>query len=599
MQDPPALTKAKETPTGAAPPPASPEPEGVRTAPDHDRKGWPPGIPYIIGNEACERFSYYGMRAILQVHLTALFAAAYAEANAERAATQVVHLFFAGVYAFPMIGALVADRWAGKYRTILYLSLVYCAGNAVLALYEGQLWGMYLGLTLIAIGSGGIKPCVSANVGDQFGRSNQHLLRSVYQIFYFSINFGSFFATILIPLMRNYSGAWVKSWFPGTFDHFDDIRLGTSLAFALPGVLMFLATLIFWMGRRQFVHVPPRPGGAIGLIDAACSVSLFLAAGHLFATRELLHGYFGGYTPAYWLSLAAISAFFLAVGLYLFNLRQRLQPDDGFLSITLHVLRSHLTGKRAASGGSHEDHELARSWFWRPAVERFGGAATEGPVAVFKIISVFFLTMFFWSLFDQKASTWVTQAKGMDLRLFGQGRESWLGIPNANLLPSQTQLLNPLLVMLMLPLMNVVYRGFDRLGVATTPLRRMTAGMLITGLSFVAAALLQNRIDAAPDNSVWIGWQFPQYFILTVGEVLVSVTGLEFAYTQAPRKMKSTVMGFWLLFITLGNVLVVILTGINLGKAQFFLLCGGLCGAAALLFGLRAAFYQPKSYAQE
>src|SRR5262249_39656087 len=154
--------------------------------------GFPPGVPYIVGNEACERFSFYGMRAILQVHLISLFALQAATADdARRSATQVVHLFMAGVYALPMIGALIADRWAGKYKTILYLSLVYCAGHAVLSLYESALWGMYLGLGLIAVGSGGIKPCVSANVGDQFGKSNIHRVQTIYQIFYFSINFGS------------------------------------------------------------------------------------------------------------------------------------------------------------------------------------------------------------------------------------------------------------------------------------------------------------------------------------------------------------------------------------------------------------------------
>src|SRR5206468_3436537 len=115
--------------------------------------------------------------------------------DAEAAANSVTHLFFAGVFALPMIGAIIADRLLGKYRTILYLSLVYCGGHAVLSLFDDKLIGMYVGLALIAIGSGGIKPCVSANVGDQFGKANWHLVRVVYQIFYFSINFGSFFAT--------------------------------------------------------------------------------------------------------------------------------------------------------------------------------------------------------------------------------------------------------------------------------------------------------------------------------------------------------------------------------------------------------------------
>src|SRR5688500_1047568 len=119
---------------------------GYRTTPDPNETGWPAGVPFIVGNEACERCSYYGMRAILQVHITSLFVAqAFADSTAQRSATQVVHLFMAGVYAFPMIGALIADRWAGKYRTIIWLSLVYCIGHAVLSLYENQLWGMYLG----------------------------------------------------------------------------------------------------------------------------------------------------------------------------------------------------------------------------------------------------------------------------------------------------------------------------------------------------------------------------------------------------------------------------------------------------------------------
>ena len=171
--------------------------KGYRTVPDHDNTGWPPGVPFIVGNEACERFSFYGMKTILQVHLTSLFAAqAYlevADGASERAATQVVHLFLAGVYAFPMIGALIADRWAGKFKTILLLSLVYCLGHAVLSAGENSLPGMYVGLALIAIGSGGIKPCVSANVGDQFGRGNVFRIQTVFQLFYFSINFGSFF----------------------------------------------------------------------------------------------------------------------------------------------------------------------------------------------------------------------------------------------------------------------------------------------------------------------------------------------------------------------------------------------------------------------
>src|SRR4051794_3355327 len=130
----------------------------------------PRQIAFIIGNEGCERFSFYGMRNILTQFLVSsslLFAATEAVAPAERegAAKEVFHVFVLGVYFFPLLGGWLADRFLGKYRTILYLSLVYCAGNACLALFVNDKAGFYLGLLLIALGSGGIKPCVSAFVG--------------------------------------------------------------------------------------------------------------------------------------------------------------------------------------------------------------------------------------------------------------------------------------------------------------------------------------------------------------------------------------------------------------------------------------------------
>ena len=147
-----------------------------RTSPDHENTGWPKGIRYIVGNEVCERFSFYGMRAILTVHLVALYAmSGQTEEAANDSATAVYHLFIGAVYAFPMIGAILADRYWGKYKTILWLSLMYCVGHGVLAVADipddpdTRLNLVVLGLGCIALGAGGIKPCVSANVGDQLG----------------------------------------------------------------------------------------------------------------------------------------------------------------------------------------------------------------------------------------------------------------------------------------------------------------------------------------------------------------------------------------------------------------------------------------------
>lgn len=213
----------------------------------------PPGIPFIIGNEAAERFSFYGMRAILVVFMTEyLRDRSGAPAHLTDAQAMVYyHSFQSAAYFFPLAGALLADIFLGKYLTILSLSVVYCFGHLALAL-DDTLGGLQVGLTLIAIGSGGIKPCVSAHVGDQFGKANSHLLEKAFYWFYFSINAGSFISTLWIPSL-------LKSH-------------GPRVAFAIPGILMLVATLVFWIGRRRFVHIPP---GGVGFLKDALSTDGF------------------------------------------------------------------------------------------------------------------------------------------------------------------------------------------------------------------------------------------------------------------------------------------------------------------------------------
>ena len=125
-------------------------------------------------------------------------------------------------------------------------------------------------------------------------------------------------------------------------------------------------------------------------------------------------------------------------------------------------------------------------------------------------------------------------------------------------------------------------------------------GMFVAGFSFVAVALIQMRIDAVGLGKVSVLWQLIPYFIITTAEVLVSVTGLEFAYTQAPRAMKSTIMGFWLLCVTAGDALVAFLAPLQaLSLATFFWTFAGLMALAATAFAGLAARYRGRTYLQE
>jgi POT family proton-dependent oligopeptide transporter len=148
----------------------------------------------------------------------------------------------------------------------------------------------------------------------------------------------------------------------------------------------------------------------------------------------------------------------------------------------------------------------------------------------------------------------------------------------------------------------LVYRPLEKRGTVVKPLVKMTIGMFLSAAAFAVAAILQTRMEAAAaaGGSVHVLWQIAQYLVMTTAEVLISVTGLEFAYTQAPRRMKSTIMGFWLLGVTFGNILVAFLAPMQqiLSLSQFFWVFTGLMTAAAVIFSVMAYFYKGKTYLQ-
>ncbi|MHC4517121.1 MAG: POT-type proton-dependent oligopeptide transporter [Planctomycetota bacterium] len=207
------------------------------TAPPASKK-IPAGIPYILTNEAAERFAFYGMTSILVVFMTKYLMGrdGTLAAMTDEGAKEWFHIFTAAVYFTPLIGAILSDMWLGKYRTIVAFSILYCAGFAFLVWDQTRL-GLGAGLVLIALGSGMIKPCVSANVGDQFGQQNKHLLSKMYSWFYFSINVGACISMFACP--------WLLD------------KYGPRLGFGVPALLMIFATIAFVAGRMRYVHIPP------------------------------------------------------------------------------------------------------------------------------------------------------------------------------------------------------------------------------------------------------------------------------------------------------------------------------------------------------
>ncbi|ESE42487.1 POT family MFS transporter [Shewanella decolorationis] len=506
-----------------------------------DAPKWPRQIPYIIASEACERFSFYGMRNILTPFLMTALLLSIPEDLRGAVAKDVFHSFVIGVYFFPLLGGWIADRFFGKYNTILWLSLLYCVGHAFLAIFEHSVQGFYTGLFLIALGSGGIKPLVSSFMGDQFDQSNKSLAQKAFDMFYFTINFGSFFASLSMPLLLK--------------------NFGAAVAFGIPGVLMFIATVFFWLGRKRYVHMPPEPKDPHGFLPVIRSALLTKLEGK--ANIGLVLALIGGVSAAY--ALVNIPTLGIVAGLC-----SAMVLLMGFVGIG-----ASLQLERAR--GVHPD------------------AAVDGVRSVLRILVLFALVTPFWSLFDQKASTWILQANDMV-------KPSWFE-------PAMMQALNPLLVMLLIPFNNfVLYPAIERMGVKLTALRKMGAGIAITGLSWIVVGTIQLMMDGGSALSIF--WQILPYALLTFGEVLVSATGLEFAYSQAPKAMKGTIMSFWTLSVTVGNLWVllanvsvkspavteqIVQTGMSVTAFQMFFFAG-FAILAAVIFALYARSYQMQDH---
>ncbi len=506
-----------------------------------DAPKWPRQIPYIIASEACERFSFYGMRNILTPFLMTALLLSIPEDLRGAVAKDVFHSFVIGVYFFPLLGGWIADRFFGKYNTILWLSLLYCVGHAFLAIFEHSVPGFYTGLFLIALGSGGIKPLVSSFMGDQFDQSNKSLAQKAFDMFYFTINFGSFFASLSMPLLLK--------------------NFGAAVAFGIPGVLMFIATVFFWLGRKRYVHMPPEPKDPHGFLPVIRSALLTKVEGK--ANIGLVLALIGGVSAAY--ALVNIPTLGIVAGLC-----SAMVLLMGFVG-----LGASLQLERAR--GIHPD------------------AAVDGVRSVLRILVLFALVTPFWSLFDQKASTWILQANDMV-------KPSWFE-------PAMMQALNPLLVMLLIPFNNfVLYPAIERMGVKLTALRKMGAGIAITGLSWIVVGTIQLMMDGGSALSIF--WQILPYALLTFGEVLVSATGLEFAYSQAPKAMKGTIMSFWTLSVTVGNLWVllanvsvkspavteqIVQTGMSVTAFQMFFFAG-FAILAAVIFALYARSYQMQDH---
>uniref|UniRef100_A0A2H8U2U1 Peptide transporter family 1 n=1 Tax=Melanaphis sacchari TaxID=742174 RepID=A0A2H8U2U1_9HEMI len=359
---------------------------------------YPKSVWYIFGNEFCERFSFHGLKAILVLFFTTI------QEYDHDTSTILFHMFLVCAYLSPLFGAIIADSYWGKYKTIYILSIVHAIGNILVAVasfvtsisLNFQRLFTIIGLLLTSIGAGGIKPCVSSFGGDQFVLPDQEdYLRKFFSIFYFTINVGSLLSTFITPELRKSIQCFEKdSCFP--------------LAFGIPAILMLISIVFFVSGKKLYKINKP----VTSIIPSS-------------------------------------------IGCMFYALKKKITASSN------EVQRKDWLEYADNKYSLHQIFEL------RSALD-----------VMYLLIPIPLL----YTLFDQQGSRWILQGTLMN------GKIDFL---NWSIKPDQIHFINPLFVMIFIPLFNsVVYPFLYKIGI-NTPLKKITLGGLFTISSFVCAAIIQ------------------------------------------------------------------------------------------------------------
>ncbi|XP_013138411.1 PREDICTED: peptide transporter family 1 [Papilio polytes] len=649
---------------------------------------YPKAVGFIVTNEFCERFCYYGMRTILSLYLRDKLG------YSDNGATVIYHVFTMFAYFFPLIGAMIADGWLGRFRTIFYLSLVYATGSVLISLTAmppldlPKLEFTILALLLIAFGTGGIKPCVSAFGGDQFKLPEQErYLGYFFSLFYFSINAGSLISTFLTPILR----ADVHCF--GENDCY-------SLAFGVPGLLMIVSIVFFVAGKRLYIIKNPA-GNVLGNVSACVGHALVQSK----KSKEKREHWLDHADDKYDSSLiedikGLLRVLVLFIPLPIFwalfdqqGSRWTFQADRMYQEIGSWTLKADqmqvlnpllilvfiplfevaiypfLTWCKLIRKPLHKmiwGGILAAAAFVISGIVELNLLPTYGtPVsdglAQLRVFNGFNcnITLNVYNPAENTTDKVIIDALGvyekLDIEahhqielpysLRGGNKSDCMDVNYDGKLVLKEKTANSFFVsnygvsqyddnndkaidgvkvrflsntFSLIRIMMQDKKNRTKLNITTddklqASLEKGTYDIIVDGVLVMQEVSLKTGavyaiplyednggnfymdiLTITPPNSLHILWLVPQYVIMTMGEVMFSVTGLEFSFTQAPASMKSVLQSVWLLTVAFGNLIVVLIVEGNFLDAQWkeFFLFAGLMLLDMLIFTVMALRYK-------
>ncbi|ELK18081.1 Solute carrier family 15 member 2 [Pteropus alecto] len=631
---------------------------------------YPLSIAFIVVNEFCERFSYYGMKAVLTLYFL------YFLHWNEDTSTSVYHAFTSLCYFTPILGAAIADSWLGKFKTIIYLSLVYVLGHVIKSLGALPILGGHMvhtvlsliGLSLIALGTGGIKPCVAAFGGDQFEQKHEEERTRYFSAFYLSINAGSLISMFITPMLRGGVQCFGEDCY--------------ALAFGVPGLLMVIALVVFAMGSKMYKKTPPE-----GNVVTQVVKCIWFAISNRFKNRSeditkrqhWLDWAAEKYPRQLIMDVKALTrVLFLYIPLPMFwaLLEQQgfivLQPEQmqvlNPLLVLIFIPLFDLVIYRLVSKCGINFSSLRKmavgmilaclAFAFMAVVEIkinemalpqtnpqeiflqvLNLADDEVKVRVLGDEDNSLLAVSIKS-FQTKKQNFHFHLKYHNLSVYTEHsveernwyslviREDGKSISSIMVKDAENITTNGMTAVRFInTLHNEVnvslgtdislsigedygvsaYRTVERGEYTVVHCKTeddnfsLNLGLLDFGASYLfvitnstSQGLQAWKMESILTNKISIVWQLPQYALVTAGEVMFSVTGLEFSYSQAPSSMKSVLQAAWLLTIGVGNFIVFAVAQFS-GLVQWaeFLLFSCLLLVVCLIFSIMGYYYVP------
>ncbi|XP_036687488.1 solute carrier family 15 member 1 isoform X4 [Balaenoptera musculus] len=611
--------------------------------------GYPLSIFFIVINEFCERFSYYGMRAILILYFQRFLG------WNDNVGTAIYHTFVALCYMTPVLGALIADSWLGKFKTIVSLSIVYTIGQVVIAVssindltdfnHDGipdnisvHVALSMVGLALIALGTGGIKPCVSAFGGDQFEEGQEKQRNRFFSIFYLAINAGSLLSTIITPMLRvQVCGIHSKqSCYP--------------LAFGVPAALMAVSLIVFVIGSGMYKNVQPQ-GNVMAEVASCVGFAIKNRIRHRSKRFPKREHWLDWATEKYDERLISqikmvTRVMFLYIPLPMFWALFDQQGSRWTLQATT------MSGKIGIMEIQPDQMQTVNAILIvilvpimdavvYPLIAKcgFNFTSLKRMVVGMLLASMAFVAAAIVQVEIEKTLPIFPKGNEFQIKVLNIGNDSMtISFPGTTVTVNQTspvkdglnqkpekgqngiRFVNALAESFNVTVDEQLYEnvtshnaseyhffssGEKSFTINSSEILQHCENEFKTSyLEFGSAytyvitrkdnSCLTPTIfeDIAP-NTVSMALQIPQYFLLTCGEVVFSVTGLEFSYSQAPSNMKSVLQAGWLLTVALATSIVLIVAGAGPFSEQWaeYVLFAALLLVVCIIFAIMARFY--------